>query len=249
VLTADHLIEPKDEFQRTLRSAVGGAMDGEALYTFGVEPGFPATGYGYLLRGERVLDDGGIEHFRLQRFVEKPDLETARGYLESGQYYWNSGMFVWSTAAILGELRAQLPRHLELLEPAVERDGEADFDAALRRAFEPLSPISIDFGVMEKAAQVRCVASRFRWSDVGGWLALEQLLEHDAADNAHRGRLFGEGASENLVFCEDRDEAVALVGVQNLVVVRSGARTLVVHRDHVERVKQLVKKGLDPDLR
>ena len=252
VLTADHLIEPAETFRRTLCSAVAAVSSGEgsgALYTFGIQPSYPATGYGYLRRGPRVLDDDGIEHFKLRQFREKPDAGTALAYLDSGEYYWNSGMFVWSTATILEQLRAHLPAHLQHLEPAVRRDGEADFGEALRRAFEPLELTSIDFGVMEKAGHVRCVASTFNWSDVGGWLALEPLLERDAAGNVHRGRLFTEDARGNLVFSEDRDEAVALVGVRDLVVVRSGNRTLVVHRDCAEQVKKLVKAGLDPDLK
>lgn len=252
VLTADHLIEPAALFQRTLSSAVDAVSSADgarALYTFGIRPTYPATGYGYLQRGERLADGDGIEHFRLRRFVEKPDLETARSYVSSGDYFWNSGMFVWTAGAILAELRAHLPDHLEHLEPAIAQDGGPGFDEALARAFEPLRPISVDFGVMEKAAEVRCVASAFDWSDVGGWLALEELLEHDGAGNRHRGRLFTRDAGGNLVFCEERDEAVALVGVKDLVVVRSGNRTLVVHRDHTEQVKQLVKGDLDEDLR
>jgi mannose-1-phosphate guanylyltransferase len=249
VLTADHLIEPVELFQGTLRSAVKAAGDrAGALYTFGVKPVYPATGFGYLQRGELVLEDDGVEHYRLRRFREKPDRATAERYLESGEYYWNSGMFVWSTAAILSELRRHLPDHMERLAPAAARDGEADFEQALARAFEPLTPISIDFGVMEKAQNVRCVASAFRWNDVGGWLALEEFLDHDDAGNACRGRPFAVNSGHNVVFCEDPEEVVALVGVEDLVVVRTGGRTLVAHRDRAEQIKQLVKK-LDPDLR
>jgi mannose-1-phosphate guanylyltransferase len=249
VLTADHLVEPVALFQSTLRSAVKACRDGAgALYTFGVKPAYPATGFGYLQRGELVLEDDGVEHYRLGRFREKPDRATAERYLESGEYYWNSGMFVWSTSAILGELRRHLPEHLARLAPAVARDGEPDFEEALARAFEPLTPISIDFGVMEKAEDVRCVAAGFRWSDVGGWLALEELLGRDGAGNASRGRTFAVDAGHNLVYCEDAEEVVALVGVEDLVVVRAGGRTLVAHRDRAEQIKQLVKQ-LDPELR
>jgi len=101
---------------------------------------------------------------------------------------------------------------------------------------------------MEKARHVRCVASRFDWSDVGGWLALQPFLERDEAGNSHRGRLFADGSKNNLVFCEDREEVVALVGVENVVLVRSGNRTLVVSRSKTEQIKQLVK-DLDDDLK
>ena len=247
VLTSDHLIEPVDLFQKTLLSAVR-AAGGTSLYTFGVQPTHPSSGYGYLQRGDRLLEDDGVEHFKLHAFCEKPDRAAAQRYLDSGAYYWNSGMFVWSTGAILAQLRRHLPDHVGRLEQAVQRDGAADFDAALERAFDPLTPISIDFGVMEKADDVRCVASTFRWSDVGGWLALEEHLERDDAENARRGRTFAVEAERNLVFCEDAGEVVALVGVEDLVVVRSGGRTLVAHRDRLEQIKRLVKT-LDPELR
>jgi len=248
VLTADHLIRPEHSFQATLLSAAQGARESGALYTFGVKPSYPATGYGYLQRGAPVAAAGEIPHFELLRFKEKPDLETARDYVDSGEFYWNSGMFVWTTAAILKQLGRHLPAHPQHLEPAVRHDGGPGWEEALNRGFEPLEANSIDFGVMEKADNVRCVAARFDWSDVGGWLALEQFLDRDAAGNCHRGHVISEEAGHNLVFCEDRGETVALVGVKDLVVVRAGGRTMVVHRDRTELIKALVK-GLDEELR
>jgi mannose-1-phosphate guanylyltransferase len=243
VLTADHLIGPLDAFQRCLGSAARAARaSAGALYTFGVEPAYPATGYGYLQRGELVGEEDGVRHFKLRCFREKPDATTAQAYLDSGEYYWNSGMFVWQTRAILAELQAQLPAHLEALRTALDARGQPLDGDRLRAAFEPLRPLSIDFGVMERARDVRCVEARFDWSDVGGWLALEPLLARDAAGNARPEglRLRAHDATANLVFSEDPEELVALVGVRDLVVVRAGRRTLVVHRDHAEQIKQLV---------
>ena len=175
--------------------------------------------------------------------MEKPERARAEEYLATGRYYWNSGMFIWRTSAILAELKRLLPKHLEHLGAAVARDGEADWADALRAGFEPLAKTSIDFGVMEKAASrglVRCVVPRFQWSDVGGWLALEEHLEQDAGGNAHLGHLEQLDSGRNLVFCEDPAETVALVGVKDLVVVRSGQKTLVTHRDNTEAIKKLV---------
>lgn len=241
VLTSDHLIEPKDAFQRTLLSAARGAASGEALYTFGIEPTHPATGYGYLEMGERLGDDEGVPHFELERFVEKPDAETARGYLETGRFFWNSGMFVWRTSAILGELDRQLPRHTELLRPAMAHDKRPSFTAALKEAFEPLEKKSIDFGVMEGAERVRCVRGTFSWSDVGGFVAVGEHLPRDEGGNAHRGRVLALDARDNVVFSEDASETVALIGVSDLVVVRSGKRTLIVPKARAEEIKKLVE--------
>ena len=240
-LTADHLIEPSELFQTALLSAVKQARASGALYTFGVRPSFPATGYGYLEMGEALAEDGGVRHLRVARFREKPDLETARSYLASRRHFWNSGMFVWSASAILRELEVHLPDHARLLTRAVEVDGTPAWPEALRRAFEPLPTISVDFAVMEKAADVRCAVAGFAWSDVGGWPALREFLPSDGERNAHRGRLHARAASGNLVYCENQDETVILVGVDDLIVVRAGGRTLVVHKDRCEDVKQVVQ--------
>ena len=241
-LTADHLIEPVELFQRTLVSATKAAAGRELLYTFGIRPTYPATGYGYLELGDETLEDGAIHHFKLARFKEKPDAATAEGYVASGRYLWNSGMFVWSTGAILAELRRQLPEHIGALSRAVAADGTGSWAASLEGAFRGLKPVSIDFGVMEHAAEVRCVASTFSWSDVGGWLALADHLPQDDESNHYRGNLLTLDAHDNLVFCEDSKEAVVLVGVENLVVVRSGGRTLIMTKERTEEIKQLVKK-------
>jgi len=240
VLTADHLIQPVEAFQATLLSAAREARKSEALYTFGIVPAFPSTGYGYLEAGDRIVEDDGIEHFELVGFREKPNAETARKFITSGRYSWNSRMFVWNTHTIWGAMDRLLPTHTSHLGPLADADGTARWRDALRTAFEPLPKISIDFGVMEKAEQVRMVRAQFEWSDVGGWLALEQFHPVGPADNRGRGQMHCLQSTNNFVFSEDPDETVALVGVRDLVVVRSEDRTLVVHRAAVESVKDLV---------
>lgn len=240
-LTADHLIEPVDVFQKTLLSAARRAVDDNALYTFGIEPTYPATGYGYLERGLQIADEDGIEHFQLERFKEKPDLETASQYIESGRFYWNSGMFVWTTDAILKEIEMHLPDHAKALSRVAAFDRTPQWDHALKAAFESLQAVSIDFGVMEKAQNVYCVASKFSWSDVGGWLALKSCLPEDEAGNYCRGDTMTLDATDNLVFCEDPKETMVLIGVKDLVVVRAGSRTLITHKDRTEDIKKLVQ--------
>jgi mannose-1-phosphate guanylyltransferase len=240
-LTADHLIEPVALFQKTLLSAARRAADDNALYTFGIEPTYPATGYGYLERGLQIGDDDGIERFRLLRFKEKPDLETARRYVESGRYYWNSGMFVWTVDAILKEIEIHLSNHAIVLSSAAAFDQTPQWDQALKAAFESLHAVSIDFGVMEKAQNVCCVASGFSWSDVGGWLALKSYLPEDEAGNCCRGKAMTLDATDNLVFCEDAKETVVVIGVKDLVIVRAGSRTLITHKDRTEDLKKLVQ--------
>lgn len=239
-LTADQLIEPTDLFQRNLLSAAGQVAANDVFYTFGIRPSYPATAYGYLETGKPVADDGGIEHFELKRFKEKPDLQAARQYVESGRYLWNSGMFVWRAEAILGEIRTWLPQHYGALGPLGEVDGTPQWQGALEKAFSAVQPVSIDYGVMEKTkTPLRCVASLFSWSDVGGWPALGELLARDSEANAARGNLKALGSSGNLVFCETPDETVALIGVDDLIVVRAGNRTLVARQADIDRIKEL----------
>jgi mannose-1-phosphate guanylyltransferase len=240
-LTADHLIEPVDLFQETLLSAARRAANDNALYTFGIEPTYPATGYGYLERGLQIADDDGIEHFHLVRFKEKPDLETARQYVESGRFYWNSGMFVWTADAILKEIETHLPNHAKALFDAVAFDKTPQWNHALNAAFESLDAVSIDFAVMEKAQNVCCVASKFSWRDVGGWLALRSCLPEDETGNYCRGKTLTLDATDNLVFCEDPEDTTVLIGVKDLVVVRAGPVTLITHKDRAEDLKKLVQ--------
>ncbi len=240
-VTADHLISPVEAFHRTVRSAARAARASAALYTFGIPPSSPATAYGYLELGERVGTDDGVDHFHLARFHEKPDPVTARTYLMAGTYLWNSGMFVWTSAAILSELARHLPGHLEALERAVAADGTGAWETELATAFEPLPRISVDYAIMERADNVRCVRSEFDWSDVGGWVALGEHLDTDRFGNRRHARLHALDAQDNLVFAQDPEETVALVGVRDLIVVRAGRRTLVVHRDRAEEVKALVE--------
>lgn len=239
VLPADHVIEPTGALHEAVRSAAA-AAGRDRLYTFGIRPDHPATGYGYLQAGEPVLEDG-LVHRRVVRFREKPSREVAEEYLRTGGYFWNSGMFVWSTGAFLRAVERHLPEHARLLFPLERWVDEAEWDERLEDAFGRVPRISVDYGVMEKAAEVYMVEAPFRWSDVGGWPALAPFLTGDGKGNAVRGRVHSWNAEKNIVFCEDDAEVVALVGVEDLIVVRAGKRTLVARKDRAEDIKRLVE--------
>jgi len=241
ILTADHRIEPLEEFARVITSACDAAARGTVLYTIGVPPDHAATAYGYLEAGGPLPDEGGVIHRKVRSFREKPDRNTADRYLKVGGYLWNSGMFVWRTSVVLAAYAEHLPGHLALLAPAVEAEGKAARSAALAEAFPRLPSVSVDYGIMEKVDNVRLVEATFTWNDLGSWPALAELLPRDEADNAYRGRIAVHDAAANVVFCDDEGELVGLVGVSNLVVVRAGGRTLVAARDRVEEIKDLVR--------
>lgn len=246
-LTSDHMIEPREVFQKTILSAARMAHETGALYTLGIQPTYPSTGYGYLELGQKVADDAGIEHYRLIRFKEKPDMETARRYVASGRFLWNSGMFAWTADAILEEMDRHLPRHVQALSSAVQARDTSQWPEALEKAFRSLERVSVDYGVMEKASNVRCAGCRFSWKDVGGWQALRDYLPKAEGGNCFRGHVFALDAKENLVFCEDAEEKVILVGVQDLIAVRAGKKTLIAHKDRAEEVKALVEKIQAPE--
>jgi len=157
-------------------------------------------------------------------------------------------MFVWSTEAILKEIRLQLPVHFQELSRATEYWDTPKWQEELARAFSSLETISVDYGVMEKAQDIRCAVGNWEWRDVGGWVSIMELLPKDEKGNAARGKLFHQDSMNNLVFCEDPEETVALVGAEGLVVARAGKKTLVARIEQAEKLKELVqrfKKELD----
>lgn len=236
VFTADHIIGPQERFSAAVLAGLEAAeRSAESLITFGVKPRTPHTGYGYLQRGELVAP--GI--FRVAEFKEKPDVETARRYVQSGEYYWNSGMFVWRVAAILAELERLLPANYGALERlAADCDRLAGTPAALA-VFERLQRISIDYGVMERARSVLLVELDCDWNDLGSWLSVASTRTPDAAGNvAIAPRALIVGGANNVVVSESGHLVVAL-GVDDLVVVHSPDATLICRRDQVERVKDL----------
>ena len=241
-LTSDHVIKPTGLFQKTILSAARQTRETGALYTLGIRPDYPATAYGYLELGREIGEDDDLTHFKIISFKEKPDLPTARQYQESGRYLWNSGMFFWTVEAIMAEMEEHLPGHATELSRAAQEDRTPGWAAALRKAFTPLKKISIDYAVMEKARDVRCVAAGFSWRDVGGWEALREHLPSDEQGNLTRGQVEFLDSSGNLVYCEDEGETVLLVGARDMIVVRSGQNTLIADRSRAEEVKMLVER-------
>ena len=236
-LTADHWIQPVDSFRQALADFVWGAANSQGIYTMGIAPTYPATGYGYLELGSDLHPERPLPHYEVKRFKEKPDLATAQHYVESGSYLWNSGMFAWKSQTILSQLQTNLPRHLEILEPVCESQGPL-----MLEAFQALERISIDFAVLEKAPEVFCLRPSFEWSDLGGWLALEPFLSDLGQGNSARGQLHALDSSGNLIFCSDEAEQVALVGVSDLVVVRVPGKTLILPRARGEDIKKLLER-------
>jgi mannose-1-phosphate guanylyltransferase len=241
VVSADHVIRPVERFAAALGTAYDAlAARPDALVTLGIRPTSPATGFGYVQRGAPTEVPGVAE---AASFREKPDLATAQGYLASGEYLWNSGMFVWRARTVLDALAEHLPPTAEGLARVVaERPGAAR-DAVLAEVFPMLPKISVDYAVLEPAAtqpgRVLVADLEVEWLDVGSWPALAHTLE-EVGGNAVRGLVVALDSSGNIVFSDDPEHLVALVGIRDSVVVRTADVTMLCPVSEAERVKELL---------
>jgi mannose-1-phosphate guanylyltransferase/mannose-6-phosphate isomerase len=237
VLAADHFIRKGDEFLGLISKAAEAARL-DYLVTLGVKPDRPETGYGYIHAGapcpEARLD--GI--CRVQAFVEKPNLETAREYLNKGGYYWNSGMFVWKTRTLLREIEKHHPQlHQGLAE--IRKSLGTDRDAVvIRDVFKKLESISIDYAVMEKTDRAAVIPADIGWSDVGSWTALDEVSERNASGNVISGNVIDVNSRDSIVYAEKR--LVATIGLNNMVVVDTQDATLVCAKERAQDVKKVV---------
>lgn len=238
VLTADHVIGNHDVFLKTLRAAFRLALSSDFLITIGIKPGFPSTGFGYIEAGRSLPGRGGVNFFRVRRFVEKPGKKTAVKYLKKGSFYWNSGMFIWSVAALEKAIAAHRPQLTHLIRTVENVSGEGSLQKVLKSEYGKLEKISVDYAILEKAGNIVMAESNFSWDDVGSWAALEQHCRKDKNGNIILGRGEALDSRNNIAVAEDG--VVALVGVRNLVVVRSGAATLVCAKDKAQDVKKMV---------
>jgi mannose-1-phosphate guanylyltransferase len=238
-LPADHVIKDRAAFQKTLMTAIRAAEEGGALVTIGVKPTWACPGFGYIERGESVSlpgDDTADGIFRVVRFREKPNAELAESFLRNGSFRWNAGMFVWSVPTILREFN----RHAsELADFVSQLRAPNNWEAALRDRFAELPRISFDYAIMEKTDHVLMVEASFDWDDVGGWRAVASYLAQDEKNNAANCDLTALNASDNIVFTETPTK-IALLGVHNLIVVRTGDALLICSRHDAEKIKTLV---------
>ena len=233
VLPSDHVIRPAETFRRTMQAAADEARAHGALIVCGIKPTHPATGFGYIEAGERVSHSGGSPVFEVRRFVEKPDLEKAREFLQSGRFLWNAGIFVWRTDVIWAQFQQRTP---EVVKALASPDA-----ASLARAWAALPSVSVDVAILEKASDVRMLPIDYFWSDVGSWPALAEVRESDEHGHVASGgtKIVSKDARDCIVHADD-GQVVALIGVQDLVVVHAGNATLVCPKDQAQRVREIV---------
>lgn len=250
VFPSDHVISDEPRFLKALQKGIALAAAGENIIVLGIEPVRPETGYGYIETGDLTSDDNALH---VRRFIEKPNLYRAQEFVAAGNYYWNSGMFLWSARTLANAVREHLPETAPLLESIAAAYGTPRFDEVFTELYPRCENISVDYAVLEPRSakgehlsHLYCVPAEFAWNDLGSWTSLyeyqlETRLRGDAEGNVAEtaGHLAIE-ASDNYVFSPKK--FVALVGVENLVVVDTPDALLIAHRDHSQDVGKIVKE-------
>jgi mannose-1-phosphate guanylyltransferase len=241
VLPSDHLFSDERPWLTALRAALGFAAGEERLVTLGITPQGPSSNYGYLHLGQELAHLQGCQVYETQSFVEKPDPLLARTFYESGEYLWNTGTFVWQTGVFLAAVEKHLPGLFAGLMRIAADPG------ALATVYPTFQDISVDYGIMEKAAGVAVVRGDFERIDVGNLSTLASLLERDAQGNAVEGLLLEKDSRDNVIYADEG--LVGLIGVEDMIVVRKDDVVLVCPKERAREVKDLVaalaKKDLD----
>jgi mannose-1-phosphate guanylyltransferase len=225
---ADHWIGDRPAFENTLKAATQVASSEDAIVTLGITPNEPSTGYGYIEQGESKGEFAGLSVYRVSRFTEKPDLATAESFLQTGRFSWNSGMFIFRAGVVLDELNTYAPN---IMQPLLQ-EGKA--------AYSKLEKKSIDYALMEKTQLARVLPANFGWDDLGDWNAIERLLKSDR-ENVELAKHVGLDTKGSILYASEKDEVIVTIGLEDVVVVRDGNVTLIVHKDRTQDIKQVVK--------
>ena len=251
VLPADHVIPEAKKFQQVLADAFDLAGRGQAIVTIGIKPTEPNTGYGYIRVGEPLPPPQGVKAYksvfhRAEQFVEKPNYDTALGYLQSGQYRWNAGMFIWSFVTVTEGLQKHQPEMYEACQRwfKVATNGPK-LAKVLAKEYPDVKKISIDFALMEKAHNVVVADGAFEWDDLGSWTALARHLKADPEGNCAVADFIHVDAARNIIYdarTKDRRTPIAVVGLRDSILVQTDDAVLLAHKSQVQKVRELVKK-------
>lgn len=237
VLPSDHLIKFNQMYIDTLKQAISVAEEGSNLVTIGITPTYPETGYGYIHFGKD--DNTSVGVYNVRRFVEKPNIELAKEYVNSGEYLWNSGMFTWKASSIMANLNKFMPEMTEGLAKIRESYGTDLFDDVLKQVFPTFRSESVDFGIMEKASGIYTIPGNFGWDDVGNWLALERINKTNEFGNMIHGDVISINTKNTTV--SGGKKLIATVGIENLIIVDTDDALLVCAKDSTQDVKKVIE--------
>lgn len=241
ILPSDHFVKNDVEFTNVMNAAICAAEETDMLVTIGISPDFPATGYGYICTesGEGTqIGVTGKKYHKVKEFVEKPDEETAKGYLESGNYAWNSGMFIWKASTILKKFEELLPdiyKCLVEIGDAMGTDAEA---AVIQEIYPEIPKISIDYGIMERSKDVLMIAGDFGWNDIGSLDMLGIMKEEDENGNVLYGQQINLDTKNCILY--GKDKLIATIGVENLIVIQEKDAILICDKNKAQDVKNIV---------
>ncbi|MFR2795085.1 MAG: mannose-1-phosphate guanylyltransferase [Eisenbergiella sp.] len=235
IFAADAYIRDEKEYTRVMKEAIQAVEETDALVTVGIRPTFPSTGYGYI----RSVEEPGKTWRRVEEFVEKPDLVTAKGYVDAGCYAWNSGMFIWKASTILRYFKELLPDVYGCLEQIGQAMGTDREQEVLHEVYSVIPRISVDYGIMERAKGVLMLEGDFGWNDVGSWDTLDAVRKRDDAGNISEGDTLLIDAKNCVVY--GTDKLVCAIGTEELVIVEGKNSILVCPVSQAQRVKEAVE--------
>jgi len=240
VSPADHLITNTDLFRKTVEAATDTAIKKNGIVTIGITPTYPATGYGYVQVESEIHSFDNVKRFKVQRFVEKPCQTIANEYLSQGGFYWNSGIFIFKISVFLDAVRQFAPALYNNLRKIQEDIGNPTFEHTLDSVYNTVQNISIDYGIMEFADNIYLTEGNFDWNDLGSWESVYKASEQNSEGNVSRGETILIDSKNSYISTDSG--VVALIGVEDLIVVRTGNATLVCRRDKAEEIKKVVDR-------
>jgi len=239
VLASDHLIKYEEMFLDTLTQAVEVAKENGNLVTLGITPAYPETGYGYINFARSQGENQRLGVYAVNRFVEKPDLETAKEYLSSGQYLWNSGMFVWKLSTIMQRFQELMPDTFAGIGEISQAVNTAEYEQVLERCFANFKSESIDYGIMERSSNIYTIPGNFGWDDVGSWLAIERINQADEIGNLVQGDVITVGTKNSIII--GGKKLIATVGLDNTVIVDTEDALLICAKDSLQDIKKVIE--------
>ncbi|MGD8400244.1 MAG: mannose-1-phosphate guanylyltransferase [Bacillota bacterium] len=240
VLASDHIIKDESGFCRLLEQGAAIAEKSGNVVTLGIKPDRLETGYGYIKIGTQMT--GLTNVYQVDRFTEKPDLETAREFLKTGNYLWNSGMFIWKIATIRRLIAEFMPQLHQGLEVIGQVWGTVAGEAILRREFAKFEKISIDYGIMERAPRVAVLPADIGWDDVGSWTALERIRTRDSRGNIIAKPNTALVDVEDCIIETDGEKLIAAVGIRDLIYVETADAVLILPKDRAQDIKLILEK-------
>lgn len=240
VSPADHLVDNQPAFREAIKTACKIASNYDGIVTIGITPTYASTGYGYISTDKEIESGSEIKAFKVNQFVEKPDIKSAMKYYSMGEYYWNSGLFVFKCSVMWDAIRKYTPAIYSSLKEIRNHLDSPDYFEEITSIYNSINSVSIDYAIMEKADNNYIVKGDFLWNDLGGWEQVYEMTDKDEFKNAFEGQVLFEDTENSYVYSQGG--IIALMGVKDLLVIQDGNATLVCKRERGEDIKKLVER-------